>query len=254
MGAGKRGEFDRQFEGRDILDGLLEVAGSQLTTDDVLTRFREGAAKGQAASTIIPGLFPEEPRFPDPLYARKLYQNLLGLWDLVSSGKPFALDAPAKTPRVKRPPPVPPAPFGEGGPDEAFVEAAWRYLQDLDKRERDRLLDAFENRQDALLGLLDEQELPESAYACARFLLFELSAMVELGWRPGVRSITRDELKNADDSVPSELKALEAYADEAVAEAELDEEDPLPASEATRVRALARRALGALWQAKHAVN
>jgi hypothetical protein len=246
-----RDAFMRVFEGKSLLDDLLAVAGSPLSTEMVIDRFQEAKEQGAEPSEVIPALLPHAPRFPDPQVAQRLFQNLLGLWDLVVSGEPIPLQSESR-PRdrpVKREPAKPPGPFGEEGPDTAWAEAAWRYLEDLDKRGLERLQHAFENRQDALLGLLDEQDLPENAYASARYLLFELCTMVELGGGGPLRGVSAKELKAGAEGavVPA---ALESYAEEALSEAELDEEEPLSPDEAKRVRELVKTALGAIWNAR----
>src|SRR5271169_5850277 len=73
--------FDRRFEGAGVLAELLELAGSPYGPEEVLAHFREAQKAGLAASDVIPTLFPEEPRFEDAALAKRLFQNLLGLWD-----------------------------------------------------------------------------------------------------------------------------------------------------------------------------
>ena len=58
-------EFARRFESADVLAELLAIAGSPLSPDEVLRRFRAGRVEGAEANEIIPTLFPEPPRFPD---------------------------------------------------------------------------------------------------------------------------------------------------------------------------------------------
>lgn len=238
------GGLDRVFEGPDVLEELLELAGSKLDSGGVAARFGEAIAEGRSPSEVFPTLFEGPPRFPDPTAARQLYGNLFGLWDALESGELLEPSTQAdRPPREKKPKPVAPEPFGDA-PDDAFIEAAWRYLED-DKKARDRLFHAFENKQDPLLQWLDEQGLSDEGYGVARHLLFELSAMIELGWPKGLRS--------ADASSPSQAsppEALVRYADEALFEAEQDEEVPLPPAEAGRVRTLVQTGLAALWQAR----
>ncbi|HME91490.1 MAG TPA: hypothetical protein VKE49_08705 [Myxococcaceae bacterium] len=242
--------FVRRFEGRQVLAGLLDVAGSPYSPEQVVERMREGYARGEAPSSVIPGLFPLEPRFPDPSYAKQLYQNLLGLWDLVGSGDPLSLDRGQRSPRPRKQKPSAPTPFGAQGPDDAFVETAWRYLEDLDKRGRDRLQDAFENRQDALRGFLEEQGLSDSAFACARHLVFELFAMIALGWPPGTRPVLRSELEGEQVAQEDAPPALRDYAEEALFEAAQEDEEPLRGEELARVREVVARSLLALWAAR----
>ncbi|NVJ19382.1 hypothetical protein HV826_35315, partial [Myxococcus sp. AM010] len=94
-----RGEdFQRHFEGAQTLDGLLDLAGSGLDSAQVLERMRDARAAGTPPSDVIPGLFDEEPRFPSPEIARRLYQNLLGLWDWVAEGRHVRLEDEARPP------------------------------------------------------------------------------------------------------------------------------------------------------------
>ncbi|MCE9669225.1 hypothetical protein LY474_15545 [Myxococcus stipitatus] len=240
-------DFQRQFEGAQTLDGLLDLSGSALDSAQVLERMRAAHAEGRPHSDVIPDLFEEEPRFPSPDIARRLYQNLLGLWDLVEEGRPVRLEEerPARPKKVK---PVPPAAFHPGEPSGEFVEAAWRYLED-DEKSRTRLLHAFENRQDAMLGALDAAGLADEGYGVARHLLFELYAMLELGWPPGIASVHPAALET-ETTAPPVPSALRQYADEALFEAEQDEEQPLSSQELEAVRTLVQRGLAALWSAR----
>src|SRR5204863_9822224 len=118
----------------------------------------------EARESVVPTLFEGEPRFPDPELARRLFQNLLGLWDLLARGQPLPMDgSPAEGARARARKPIPerPPPFEGDGPDEAWVEAAWKYLDEAPEREVTRLEHSFENRQDALAGFLDEQGLQD---------------------------------------------------------------------------------------------
>lgn len=237
--------FERQFEGAGVLDGLLDLAGSAHDSNEVLARFVAGHQEGATASAIIPTLFDEEPRFPDAEIARRLYQNLLGLWDLVASGRTVELNPTERKKREKPPKPVPPPPYGSDGPDGAFVEAAWRYLEALpagDPRTLERLTHAFENRQDDLVQWLDEAELDEDSYTTVRYLLFELFAMLELGGASAVRSVRRPELQRAPGDGGGVPPALRRYADEALEESDLGESEPL--------RARVYQGLSALWAAR----
>jgi hypothetical protein len=253
MGRRERAPFDHAFEGKEVLDELLDIAGSRLDTEGAVVRMREGLRNGEAREAVVPTLFDGEPRFPDPELARRTFQNLLGLWDLLSRGQPLILDTPEpREPRsraAKRPIPERPPPFEGDAPDEAWVEAAWKYLDEAPERELTRLEHSFENRQDALLGFLDEQGLPDEVFTLARQLLFELHALIELGWPPGVRSLARAELQEAERGQPPPA-ALQAYADEAVFEAEQDEEAPLTPADSARAKASVSQGLRALWSAR----
>jgi hypothetical protein len=240
----KNREFRPHFDGPEALDELLSIAGSALTTSEVAGRMREALREGAGHDAVIPTLFEGEPHFPDPEYARRLFANLLGLWQLLADGAPVPQGPrPAKVKPQKAPPP---RPFGAGEPDAAFVEAAWRHLDD-EPRVRERLFHSFENRQDPLLGRLDELSLTDEGYGVLRLLLSELSAMIELGTEKPLRQVESSALDEQELPVPA---ALWTYADEAIFEAEQDEEAPLPAKEAETVRLWAKRGLAALWRAR----
>jgi hypothetical protein len=246
---GRGPDFVPHFEGVQALDGLLELAGSPCDTKEVLSRMKAAQAQGQPRDAVIPTLFEGEPHFPSPEVARKLFQNLLGLWEMVAEGKTVRLDEGPRPPRPKKVKPVAPQPFAPGEPSAEFVEAAWRYLED-DEKERTRREHAFENRQDGLLAALDAVGLTDEGYAVARYLLFELHAMMELGWPQGLSSVDPAVLEKPGTEVPPVPQALSAYADEALFEAEQDEEQPLSTEELGRVRTLVRSGLAALWRAR----
>jgi hypothetical protein len=244
MGRQDREGLSRKFESGDVLQELLELAGSPYSVEQVIERFNEAKAHGESSSEVVPSLFEAEPRFPNPEYAKKLFSNLLGLWDLVQSGAPIRLEKVERPPRVKKEKPNAPGPFGASGPDQAFVVAGLSYLGSLDNRERDRLQHAFDNRQDAVVGFLDEQELSDEAFHLARKVLFELFSLIELGWPSGTRPVRREELEPPSVSPGEVPLALAAYADEAISKAGPDE--------GGRVRSAVQRGLLALWKARKA--
>lgn len=242
--------FEHHFEGAELLDGLLDLAGSPFDSNEVLARFVAGHQAGASPSEVIPTLFDGEPRFPSPDVARRLYQNLFGLWDLVTSGRKVELEPTKRPPREKNEKPTPPSPWDAAqGPDKAFVEAAWRYLDALpedDPRAQERLVHAFENRQDALIQWLDEQDLPDAPYAALRYLLFELHAMLELGSPHGVGTVDARALRRRADEAGGDgaqvPQALRAWVDESLAEGDLEDEP--------KWKALALLGLHALWAAR----
>ncbi|HEY8211250.1 MAG TPA: hypothetical protein VIG99_27390 [Myxococcaceae bacterium] len=247
-----RAQFEHAFEGREVLDGLLELAGARVDTEGAMVQMREALRRKEPRESAVPTLFEGEPRFPDPEIARRLFQNLLGLWDLLARGQPLPQDgSPAGGTRARARKPIPerPPPFEGDDLDEAWVEAAWKYLDEAPEREVTRLEHAFENRQDALLGFLDEQGLEDEVFGLTQQLLFELHAMIELGWPPGVQSVARAELQEAGGGRPAPA-ALQAYADEALFEAEQDEVAPLSPADSARARALVNLGLRALWSAR----
>jgi hypothetical protein len=241
----RRTGFERRFEGTDVLAELLALTNAVLDAPEVVARLKEAQGAGESPQEVIPTLFDGEPRFADPEYARRLYQNLLGLWDELAAGRvPREGAGPDRPRKEKRLPTEPPGPFSPEGPDAAWVSAAVSHLESLDRRGMERLEHAFENRQDALLQVLDEAQLSEEAWAAARSRLFRCFCLVELGWPAGVRGVGPAEWKAAGAGTappyPAALRhpALEALTGE------------FPAAEAGQVQALVERALSALWSAR----
>ncbi|HVP62200.1 MAG TPA: hypothetical protein VMT11_16685 [Myxococcaceae bacterium] len=239
--------FVHRFESTEVLSELLGLAGSPLAPDEVLRRFRVARAEGAEASEVVPTLFPEPPRFPHPDLARRLFQNLLGLWD-ASATPDFRLwsdsTAPVRPRLGKLEPPGPPGP---GGPDASYVDAVRAWLR-RDRRARERLTDSFENRQDILLGSLDERGLSDEGWGVLRQLAFELHAVLEHADGAAPASVPPEALEGDPAAkVPVELIGL---VDQAFARAEQDGTGPVPGAERETVRALGRQVLGALWQAR----
>jgi len=233
-------DLERHFEGRAVLEKLLTQSGSLADAEDVVHAFTAALKEGVPVAVVIQALWEDEPRFESPRHARQLFANLFGLFELLEAGGTVDLSAagvPAKRPRAPRP-----APFSAEGPDEAFVEAAWRYFEDAPK-ERQRLEHAFDNRQDALVSWLELQGLDDEAFALARQLLSDVFAMLELGGHPcpPVR-------ESAVPQAPALPAALTAWIEEGVFEAEQHDEAPLAPAVARQVEALAARAASALWQ------
>ncbi len=240
-GGGDQEELERVFEGRVRLDALLEQAGSLADTQDVVEAFGEAQKNGVPVGTVVDALFDEEPRFSSPRDARALYGNLFGLWDLLASGAKVDLTVPVQRVKAPRPPPPePPEPFEGEAPDEAWVERAWRYLDEAPEKERRRLSDAFENRQDALVSWLDQGGLSDAAYGLAHEVLFEAFALLELGGRKVGQA-----LPGGTADVPA---ALTARAEEHLFEAE-QADPPLPEAELKAARQAVAAGLAALWAA-----
>ena len=234
-------DLDRRFEGRAALDPLLQASGSLADTDDVVAAFRQAVKDGVPAAVVIPALWEDEPRFATPAEARRLFANLLGLYELVSAGGEVdagTVHRPAKRARAPRP-----APFGPEGPTDGFVEEAWRHLEDH-PRERERLEHAFQHRQDALLSWLELQGLPDEALALAQGLLSEQFALAELGGHP-CPALEPGALPADGAGLPP---ALERRLDEGVFEAEEHEGAPLDEAAGRQVRALVARAAAGWWR------
>lgn len=246
----KRNVFAREFEGLDVLDELLSISNAKMNARAVVDRFRDAQERREEAQRVIPSLFLEEPRFPDPEYARLLYQNLLGLWDAVEAGEELEEKRADRPRREKKKTAEAPPPFDREGPTSEWIEGTLRYLQEVDEREMDRLIHSFENKQDGLLQYLEEADLSEDAWGTARSLLFELFAFIELGHVGGVRGISHADLDAADRGTEDAPEPLRAYAEEVLGEVETDDEAPLPAQEVEKLKALTRKALRALWFAR----
>lgn len=241
----RRTGFERRFEGTEVLGELLGLTNAVLNVDEVVARFREARGEGESAPDVIPTLFDGEPRFADPAYARRLYQNLLGLWDELAAGRvPRGSAGPDRPRREKRPVAEPPGPFPGGEPDEAWVRAALAYLEGLDRRGMERLEHAFENRQDVLLQRLDEAQLSEEGWAAARSRVFRLFCLIELGWPVGCRGVGPAEWQAAGaGTAPPYPAALRGRGLEPLP-------GEVPEAEAGAVQALVERALSALWSAR----
>lgn len=239
-----------KFEGRDRLDELLATAGSLLDCEGVFETFQEAQREGAPPAEVFPVLFDAEPRFPNADTARRLYENLFGLWALASTGAPLPAGKAQRPPKVKRERPPPPTPFGSGVPDAAFVQAASRYLEG-EERVMLRLNDAFENRQDAMLGSLDAAGLSDEGYVATRQVLFELFAMLELGLTviPGqlgkasVASVPEEVFEGAAPEKSQLPEALGAFVEESL------QQKDLPANELEQIRLRVLQGAVALWRA-----
>ena len=238
--------FARKFEGAEALDPLLALTGSPFTTPKVAEIMKEALAQNLSSERVIPTLFDGEPRFAEPAVARLLFQNLLGLWDAVAQGKDIAAStARSKPSRPQKPVKIPaPAPWGLEGPHREWVKGVAAFLEN--PKSRERFVHSFENRQDALLGHLDEQPLSDDGYRVLRSLLTDLHAMLELGRGEAPRTVDPVQLARREEPLP-ELAPLQDYADEAVLKAGQHTLGPLSSKEAEDVRAMARRTLQALW-------
>jgi len=178
----KSGGMAPMYEGPEVLTALLRKAGSPHPTEEVADKFRRAQAAGEPRSAVIPTLFPDEPRFPTPEDARRLYANLFGLWARLEAGFGLEDDAPAAVEEAERVPAAQLPPRGtelgrELTPD--LVEAVWRHLAALPERELDRRRDRFMNVQPDLAAWLDAVPLPEEGGLAAADLVFEAWAMFD---------------------------------------------------------------------------
>ncbi|HSB21223.1 MAG TPA: hypothetical protein VLD85_14545 [Anaeromyxobacteraceae bacterium] len=230
------------YEGPEVLSALLARAGSPHSAEEVADRFAQALAAGEERAEAIPALFPREPRFASPEEARRLYQNLFGLWSRVAAGR----GAEAGEPEAEEPDLPPPLPERGSVPGDRLpadlVEATWRHLAGVPQAEARRARHRFESAQADLVAWLAATELPESGGAAAVDLCFEAWAMLDqafgdrLGTAPW-RAL--EELASEPPPLESEQPALAAYAAEQLDN--LGDDDPAfgPAERAQVERVLA---------------
>lgn len=236
-------DIERAFEGQDILQKLLTQSGSLADVEDVCRAFEQAVKEHVPAPVVIQALWEDEPRFNSPAEAAQLFGNLLGLYELIERGESVDLQV-KHSPKVKRDKARMPEPFGTEGPDEDFIEAAWRYFDDFPK-ERQRFEHAFENRLDALVSWLDASGLDDDGFGLARHLISEAFAMIELGGRQ-VASIDEAVLSQKAQADPLP-KALCVWLEESLFEAFTDEVKPTPEPEAQRIREMTTCAIATMW-------
>ncbi len=259
MGRRRKGEAEgggeaglvAEYEGPEVLSALLERAGSPFRTPEVAERFRKAQAAGEERSDVVPALFDEEPHFPSPDDARRLYGNLFALWDRVARGLSTAADVPTATPAPAAVPahPLPPRGRARGSQlTPALVEAVWKHVDALSDREQRRLRDRFEGAQPDLVAWLDAVPLPEQGALAAQDLAFETWAMFDVAFGDRTGAAAFDDLR-ALESEPPALEAtqpaLAAYVTEALDL--VTEEDPTfaaaPRAQVERVVATVAAAL-----------
>jgi hypothetical protein len=237
------------YEGPEVVTELLRRAGSPHDAEEVAGAFRRAQAAGEGRADAIPALFPEEPHFPSPDDARRLYGNLFGLWARVAAGRGAQDDAPAAVPPA---PAEPPQPLPERGSEPGdvlsaeMVEAVWKSLVDLSPRELQRRRDRFTNDQPDLVAWLESTPLPEPGGLAAQDLAFEAWAMFDHAFGDRLGAVAFRDLRALEQEPPplSEIQpALAAYAGEQL-DALADEDAAFdPAARAQVERAVA--AMGA---------
>jgi hypothetical protein len=211
-----------------VLGALLASAGSPHDAEAVAAMFVRAQKSRESRSTVIPALFPDEPRFDSPDAARRLYANLFGLWDRVAAGRGAHDDAPEV---VVEPPPVPPLPergsvSGDVVPAD-IAEAAWRHLAAASVRELQRRRDRFTNVQPDLVAWLEATPLTEVGAVAAMDLAFELWSMLDQSFGERLGTVDYRDLRELEREPPpiSEPQpALAAYVDEQLEN--LADEDP----------------------------
>jgi hypothetical protein len=245
-GGGPPGGPGHVYEGPEVLGELLRRAGSPHGAEEVAAAFRRAHEAGEPRSAVIPGLFPEEPRFDAPEAARRLYANLFGLWDRIAAGLGPHDDAPEVVPEPPAPPPLPERGSVEGDTLEPeLVEAVWRHLAAAAPREVQRRHDRFANVQPDLLAWLEATPLPDSGGLAAMDLAFEAWAMFDQAFGERLGTVDYRALREVEREPPpleETQPALAAYVAEQLDN--LADEDPAfgPEERAQVERALAAAA------------
>jgi hypothetical protein len=242
------------YEGPEVLSALLAKAGSPHDADAVAQAFARAQATGEPRSAVIPGLFPEEPRFDSPDAARRLYGNLFGLWARLAAGLGPHDDAPEV---VAEPPPPPPLPVrgiaaGRTVPAE-IVEAVWRNLAAAPPREVQRRRDRFQNVQPDLAAWLDAAPLPEAGALAALDLAFEAWAMLDQAFGDRLGAAEFADLRSFEEEPPpleASQPAVAAYAAEQL-DLLADDDPSFGAPERAQVEKALAAAVAALTGAVH---
>ena len=240
----KTPEIPHHFESDAVLTELLAGAGCELSVEDV--RFEFSASLEEDEDTrpweIIPLLFELEPRFESPAEARRLYANLLGLWDRVAiearGGALPVIQADAA-------PAQPPEGGGEGpeglAPYVAFE--AWRLAEDADKA-RARAEDRLENRQADLCAWVREalaECAPQTEEVVLGLCVHAHEVLLHGLGEERVSGLTFSALSQDPSPQASDLEALAVYQDEVLDEALTFPEDPVPPEDRAPAAAALRR-------------
>ncbi|RMG15696.1 MAG: hypothetical protein D6729_12210 [Deltaproteobacteria bacterium] len=243
--------MDARYEGEAVLADLLRAAGCDLSVEEV--RFEFEAALEEDEETrpgdIIPLLFEREPRFRSTDEARRLYQNLFGLWNEVRAARRGGALPILETPA---PPPAPPP---EGAVEGREVPAAYvTYVAQVllsDPRAQRRAEDRLENRQPELVAwfrdALADAEPQAEEFGLGLCVVAHEAFRHAFGPRLGVASSghATGEVGGAAEPQP----ALAAYMEDALDEAMEVEEEPLCEADRALLSRLLRRVRLALTEA-----
>ena len=233
------------YEGPEVLTALLGKAGSPHTSEVAAERFRQAIASGEARSSVIPTLFPDEPRFDSPEDARRLYGNLFGLWARLQAGLGVHDDAPDLATEPEERDSLPERGSQPGDVLTAeVVEGVWTALADASPRELQRRRDRFTNAQPDIVAWLESLPLPESAAFATQDLAFEAWAMFDQAFGERLGLVEYRSLRELEKEPPplAELQpALASYAAEQF-DLAADEDATFDAA----ARAQAERAIAAL--------
>ncbi len=211
------------YEGPEVLTALLRKAGSPHAAEEVAERFQKAQAAGEARSSVIPGLFPDEPRFESPDDARRLYGNLFGLWARLQAGLGPHDDAPAvaSEPAAEREPlPERGTQPGDVLPPDV-VEGIWRLLADASPRELQRRRDRFMNVQPDLAAWLESLPLPDAGITALQDLAFEVWAMFDHAFGERLGTVEFRDLRDLEKEPPPLGEVQPALADYVVEQLDL---------------------------------
>lgn len=240
------------YEGPEALDALLLRAGSPHAASEVAAIFGRAIEAGEPRGSIIPTLFPDEPRFASPEEARRLYGNLFGLWARLQAGLGPHDDAPDVVPEPPPPPPLPERGVASGTQLPAdLVESVWKHLAAMAPREVARRRDRFTNVQPDLAAWLDDVPLPESGALAATDLVFEAWAMFDQAFAERLGAVEWKALRalGKEPPPPEALQpALAAYAAEALDTLE-GEDDAFDAAARAQVERVFATVVAALTRA-----
>ena len=232
-------ELSRVYEGAEVLGACLEAAGSTMPIAVLKDVFAAAQQEGAVPGEVFVALFAEEPRFESPEAAKRLYQNLFGLWDRVArgdSGEPVG----GRPVAVEKPAPLPPPDEVEGTEiPEAFVQAALGALATLAEKERAKQRDRFEQRESAACERIRLLQLSAAGEEAALELAFELWLLCT--WALGARAGRTDFARLGAGELAPAQPALGHFVGLGLGEAELDDDEPLSADERARIEPLLHR-------------
>ena len=254
----------RIYEGPELLGKLLEKAGASVAVPELLERFRAAITEDRLPPEVIPGLFPQEPRFGGPGDAMRLYSNLFGVWDLLTAGvaeeeilrgrvaEEMNGEAAEPEERAGTTVELPPRGSIEGNQVPYEVcEGTWQVLADMPPRERTRRQDRYANTQSELAEWARTVEgLDAPAQETLEYLCFELAEMFDHAFGDRFGQVRLRELLKADADEADKLQPYAAdYAAETLEEAEDEEEEAISPDELTFLEKYTRQALVAMTRA-----
>lgn len=244
-----------------MLEELLGKAGCTYTVAEVRAEFEASLEEDPETppAQILPLLFETEPRFSGPDEARRLYGNLLGLWDLVAAragggALPVLGDAPAG------PPPLPEAPEGAAEGPEVPADYVHRVRLELlegDRHQRGRAEDRLENRQADLVAFVRDalaECSPTAEEVALGLLTITHEAMLRAFGPKRVGAARHADLSAAmeapaDANAEPAQPALDALFEESLDDAVSAPDDPLPEADRAPLSRVLRAAEVALTRA-----